>query len=611
MGFPSSFLNLSLCVSLSFSAISFGCFKRKNTDLVYLKSNYTCSSEWDSKAIIGDTTLKWFPIPYAGFSKPYENHNYWLHFQVQVPKPGVHFLINDYTMLEHFRVYLVDSAGTMVYLGDQGFRSAASANRFSFPVFELNLDKGIYDIYIHEYKRFSTSNQQISVLSNADFSTFLSSYQFWNGAVYAIIILLFVQGLISFAFFNLKKYLLYSLYVFSLFLIFFIAEGSYKLYFPLSWHSSIYFLLYYSIVLCIAFLFILFTELLPVHNTFPKLRKWGYFLFFVSLLNVGFHHYAFQYLNAYPVWAFKISNLGLFLLPSLLFSLSLYFYFKYKHRQAFWLLVVFGLTLLFVLSFALLPFLGIQHAYFMQFKWIVLFEALAVFVVLYKDFFYVLTERNRLELTLQSERHASSLAFISGIAKERQLIFSKFHDELALNISLIEMDVERISQRNGPSTKHILAQLSKLQKDLRLISQGVFPYEIESIGLFSAMEHKIQHIEDHFPDLIVIPEISRPSISMNKDVELLFYLTFNELIQNSLKHSFATEIRISFYSSNEHLILEVEDNGVGYDLSIKAAGQGLEGIKRRSFLASGYFSVINKNPGSLSVFGLPVSFVER
>jgi signal transduction histidine kinase len=593
--------------SLAFLGLTYGCSSNYDSAVQVVHANYACIGVENTgiQQLIQDSTLKWVSIPKKGFAKPYDNLHYWLKFRVYFPKSGDYYLVNDYSMLEHVQAYLVDNDSEIISLGDQGLRSVQSEIPFPFPVFELNLQQGYYDIYVYQYKRFSSSAQQISFLSSSEFFTFFNSYQFWSGLVYALFILLFLQGIISFVLFKSKKYLLYSLYLISLFGIFFISEGSYKLLFPTSWHSDIYFLLYYFFVLSLFFLFSLFSLFIPLFNHFPWLRKSIFFLFLVSFFLVGFQHYAFQYLPNYPTWAFQVSNLGLALLPIMMLFLSFYFYIKFKYQQALWILMVFGFTLLFYLVFSLLPFLGVQHAVFIQFKFIIAVEAVAVFIVLYNDFLIVSNEKKRLEISLRNERYLASLAYISGIAQERHLIFSKFHDELSLNITIIQREIERFMSEDQNTALKISMLLSKLKADIRLISQGIFPVELHTNGLVSAIESRIQIIEDHFPDLVVIPEFSGGISDVNSDVELLFYLTFNELIQNALKYSFCTEIRIKLYSDEGHLILEVEDNGIGYDASMESQGLGLSNLYLRALNSQGYFRVVKKEPGILNIFCIP------
>ncbi len=79
--------------------------------------------------------------------------------------------------------------------------------------------------------------------------------------------------------------------------------------------------------------------------------------------------------------------------------------------------------------------------------------------------------------------------------------------------------------------------------------------------------------ESPVPDLAVPPDIKR---------QLL--LLFKEALNNAAKHSEATEVTVTFQiSSDRHFVLQVRDNGNGFDPAhINNHSQGLSGMRKRA-----------------------------
>ena len=60
-----------------------------------------------------------------------------------------------------------------------------------------------------------------------------------------------------------------------------------------------------------------------------------------------------------------------------------------------------------------------------------------------------------------------------------------------------------------------------------------------------------------------------------------------ELINNTLKHSKATEVFLSLTFKNNHLIVVYEDNGVGFDIETTASGIGIANLQSRVKVING------------------------
>ncbi|WP_177184455.1 sensor histidine kinase [Psychrobacillus sp. OK032] len=74
------------------------------------------------------------------------------------------------------------------------------------------------------------------------------------------------------------------------------------------------------------------------------------------------------------------------------------------------------------------------------------------------------------------------------------------------------------------------------------------------------------------------------NINQSKEEELVFYRIFQELLNNAMKHSNAKKVSIDFYQMDQSIVLQYEDDGVGFDLTNEEypfSSMGLVGIKER------------------------------
>ena len=77
---------------------------------------------------------------------------------------------------------------------------------------------------------------------------------------------------------------------------------------------------------------------------------------------------------------------------------------------------------------------------------------------------------------------------------------------------------------------------------------------------------------------------------MMQKKEIILYRMIQEILNNILKHADATEISIQMNYTGTDFILDITDNGKGFNpeatsnLSIKEAGSGLRNLQKRAQL---------------------------
>ncbi len=83
-------------------------------------------------------------------------------------------------------------------------------------------------------------------------------------------------------------------------------------------------------------------------------------------------------------------------------------------------------------------------------------------------------------------------------------------------------------------------------------------------------------------------------------------LVTKELLNNALKHSQASILDITFTSESERMILQIRDNGIGYDISKAATGYGLKSIEKRLKDIGATSKVVSNESGTNVKIELPL-----
>jgi len=79
-------------------------------------------------------------------------------------------------------------------------------------------------------------------------------------------------------------------------------------------------------------------------------------------------------------------------------------------------------------------------------------------------------------------------------------------------------------------------------------------------------------------------------------LKINFYRILQECFQNINKHANATQVFIKFEKSKTSIILNVQDNGTGFDFLKKKKGIGLSNMIERTKDSNGIMNV-DSNPG--------------
>ncbi len=135
-------------------------------------------------------------------------------------------------------------------------------------------------------------------------------------------------------------------------------------------------------------------------------------------------------------------------------------------------------------------------------------------------------------------------------------------------------------------SKDLLESLEISNQDLRTISHQMMPRALKELGIVSAMNDLLKESLTYIDITYSFEHFNMQERASNK-IEITIYRITQELINNIIKHSKATDVSIQLFNSNNTIVLIVEDNGIGIANENNKKGIGLLNISSRLDMVNG------------------------
>jgi signal transduction histidine kinase len=203
-------------------------------------------------------------------------------------------------------------------------------------------------------------------------------------------------------------------------------------------------------------------------------------------------------------------------------------------------------------------------------------------------------------------------SLIKGEETERTRIARDLHDGLGGLLSGVRMSIEalkkelQLAERQGNKLDSALIMLDNATAEMRSVAHNMMPDALQRFGLEKALSDfcfalsSRTAIEIHFSS----QQLQLPA---GHPVCIPVYRIVQELVNNALKHSQARQIIIQISQNESILLLEIEDNGVGFepgDIENKK-GSGFTNLKNRIQYLKGKLEIRSK-PGSGTAFYMEI-----
>jgi PAS domain S-box-containing protein len=210
-----------------------------------------------------------------------------------------------------------------------------------------------------------------------------------------------------------------------------------------------------------------------------------------------------------------------------------------------------------------------------------------------------ITDRKRAE----QERRELSGRLLNALEDERARLARELHDGVCQDLALLAIELSMFEQRL-PKDEAIMKEMeelsdrvSGLSSDLRRISQELHPAILTRLGLVNAIRSFCREVDTAHELKVRFEEHEIPPL-LPDTLSLSIYRMVQESLQNTIKHSGATNANVSLKAYDHTLKLEVTDNGCGFDpAAVRGKGTlGLVSMRERARLINGKIT-IDSHPG--------------
>ena len=217
------------------------------------------------------------------------------------------------------------------------------------------------------------------------------------------------------------------------------------------------------------------------------------------------------------------------------------------------------------------------------------------------------TERKRVEDALNNseEQLKQFAAHLQNIREEERTgLAREIHDDLGQILVAMKIDLGLMKQKvlknidlaflEDITTKfdNLFNLLDNTIKTTRRIMTGLRPEVLELLGFVEATKlYAIDFQERHNIHCKFESTLTKLVITSQQSVALFRIL--QEALTNVVRHAMATEVKVLLSIHNNKLIMEIIDNGIGFDQKYKGRSDsyGMIGMKERVFLLEGELTI--------------------
>ena len=205
--------------------------------------------------------------------------------------------------------------------------------------------------------------------------------------------------------------------------------------------------------------------------------------------------------------------------------------------------------------------------------------------------------------TERENRHLTWMMYRSQ-EMERERIARDLHDSTAQTIHAAKINF--LAYKKNPAHYNEkfdvgIQFLDTVSKELREICDDLYPSLLKDHGL----EKTVQWLLKNYLEVkgIQIETKIRLTEHLTPDLEVHLYRIIKELVSNISRHARATKVNLLLEVAGDRIILEVSDNGIGFESDKKdiRRGFGIENIRRRVHDSDGTFKIEKLEAGGTTV----------
>lgn len=225
--------------------------------------------------------------------------------------------------------------------------------------------------------------------------------------------------------------------------------------------------------------------------------------------------------------------------------------------------------------------------------------------------------KERLTLLFEKNQQQKILTdtIVNVQEKERRIFADRLHDEIGAMLSVVGLHLNslrknrfHLAENDDDKLEKADEMLSQVADTVRTMSHQISPVNIEKLGFVNALESLIQNInktEKLYIEFVCIG--FEQANQYNPNFLNSVYRIVQELLQNMIKHSEATNGIIQLIAHDDIIVIMAEDNGLGLtkERMENPLGSGMSSIFSKVDYLQGKIEIETPGNGTLINIELP------
>lgn len=180
---------------------------------------------------------------------------------------------------------------------------------------------------------------------------------------------------------------------------------------------------------------------------------------------------------------------------------------------------------------------------------------------------------------------------VKSLEDERRRLARELHDGIGPLLTTIKLYIQNRVEANEHK-ESLKEMIDTTINEIRQMTNVLMPTSIDKFGIGATLINYVENIQKSTEASIRFEDLTKKEASLiTKEQEINIFRIVQELINNSLKHSKATKIRISLTEFDNVLSLYYFDNGIGFNMHEVKLGSGIKNIKERVEIFDGTLEI--------------------
>jgi signal transduction histidine kinase len=200
-----------------------------------------------------------------------------------------------------------------------------------------------------------------------------------------------------------------------------------------------------------------------------------------------------------------------------------------------------------------------------------------------------------------------------SVLEERARLARDLHDAVSQKLFSVRIKasaaavlVDRDPGRAAAEIRSVATLAGEAHAELRAVIDGLAPPDLAADGLAGSLRSYAQLAGKTYGVAVRVITCDLPELGAQREAAV--YRVAQEALHNALRHSGASEVRVSLAEHQRRVVLEVTDDGQGFAAQPAPGGLGLSSMRERAAAVGGTLTIRSApDAGTRIRFSLPAA----